>query len=139
MSAGVPTTAADIAAGVRSGAVRAADVIDEHLARIAAREDEIHAFNLQRDDFHAMIDGMAMDAVEDICAPDEPTLDLFCDRVASAAGRLSVRIFGMPEAEGIKLSHPHATLHRQQQGGEEPAGHPVGAVKTTAIGYAHAL
>ena len=36
---------------------------------------------------------------------DEPTLDLFCDRVASAAGRLSVRIFGMPEAEGIKLSH----------------------------------
>ena len=73
--------------------------------RHAALDREIRAFNLQRDDFHAMIDGMAMDAVEDICAPDEPTLDLFCDRVASAAGRLSVRIFGMPEAEGIKLSH----------------------------------
>ncbi|AIO44374.1 MULTISPECIES: presqualene diphosphate synthase HpnD [Burkholderia] len=72
---------------------------------LAALDREIRAFNLQRDDFHAMIDGMAMDAAEDICAPDEPTLDLFCDRVASAAGRLSVRIFGMPEAEGITLSH----------------------------------
>lgn len=52
---------------------------------LAALDREIRAFNLQRDDFHAMIDGMAMDAAEDICAPDEPTLDLFCDRVASAA------------------------------------------------------
>ena len=72
---------------------------------LVALEREIRAFNLQRDDFHAMIDGMAMDAAEDICAPDEPTLDLFCDREASAAGRLSVRIFGIPEAEGITLSH----------------------------------
>lgn len=72
---------------------------------LAALTREIRAFNLQRDDFHAMIDGMAMDAAEDICAPDEATLDLYCDRVASSAGRLSVRIFGMPEAAGIKLSH----------------------------------
>lgn len=72
---------------------------------LAALTREMRAFNLQRDDFHAMIDGMAMDAAEDICAPDEATLDLYCDRVASSAGRLSVRIFGMPEAAGIKLSH----------------------------------
>jgi phytoene synthase len=72
---------------------------------LVALEREIRAFDLRREDFHAMIDGMAMDAAEDICAPDEPTLDLFCDRVASAAGRLSVRIFGIPEAEGIELSH----------------------------------
>ncbi|SIT45313.1 putative phytoene synthase [Paraburkholderia piptadeniae] len=65
----------------------------------------IHTFHLQREDFHAMIDGMAMDAAADICAPDEATLDLYCDRVASAAGRLSVRIFGMEEQPGIELSH----------------------------------
>ncbi|HEV3428964.1 MAG TPA: squalene/phytoene synthase family protein, partial [Paraburkholderia sp.] len=52
-----------------------------------------------------MIDGMAMDAAEDICAPDEDTLDLYCDRVASAAGRLSVRIFGMEAEPGRLLSH----------------------------------
>ncbi|HEY3600032.1 MAG TPA: presqualene diphosphate synthase HpnD [Paraburkholderia sp.] len=65
----------------------------------------IHTFHLQREDFHAMIDGMAMDADADICAPDEATLDLYCDRVASAAGRLSVRIFGMEEKPGHDLSH----------------------------------
>lgn len=52
-----------------------------------------------------MIDGMAMDAAADICAPAEATLDLYCDRVASAAGRLSVRIFGMSEDAGHQLSH----------------------------------
>lgn len=55
---------------------------------LAALTREIRAFNLQRDDFHAMIDGMAMDAAEDICAPDEATLDLYCDRVASSAGTM---------------------------------------------------
>ncbi|CAD6556211.1 Presqualene diphosphate synthase [Paraburkholderia hiiakae] len=72
---------------------------------LAALTRHIHTFGLQRGDFHAMIDGMAMDAAEDICAPDEDTLDLYCDRVASAAGRLSVRIFGMQEEPGRLLSH----------------------------------
>jgi aspartyl-tRNA(Asn)/glutamyl-tRNA(Gln) amidotransferase subunit A len=39
-------SAFEIAAGVRSGSTRAADVLEEHLARIAAHEPEIHAFNL---------------------------------------------------------------------------------------------
>ena len=65
----------------------------------------IHTFHLQREDFHAMIDGMEMDADADICAPDDATLDLYCDRVASAAGRLSVRIFGMQEEPGRLLAH----------------------------------
>jgi len=65
----------------------------------------IHAFQLSRDDFHAVIDGMAMDAASDIVAPDEATLDLYCDRVASAVGRLSVRIFGMQEDAGRRLAH----------------------------------
>jgi len=74
-------------------------------ASLAALTRHIHTFGLLREDFHAMIDGMAMDAAEDICAPDEATLDLYCDRVASAAGRLSVRIFGMEEEAGHALSH----------------------------------
>jgi phytoene synthase len=51
-------------------------------------------FNLRRQDYQAVIDGMAMDAEADICAPTMAELDLYCDRVASAVGRLSVRIFG---------------------------------------------
>jgi aspartyl-tRNA(Asn)/glutamyl-tRNA(Gln) amidotransferase subunit A len=45
VSAAPSSTAADIAAGVRSGSLRAVDVVEAHLARIGAREDEIHAFN----------------------------------------------------------------------------------------------
>ncbi len=74
-------------------------------ASLVALTRHIRTFDLQREDFHAMIDGMAMDAAADICAPDEATLDLYCDRVASAAGRLSVRVFGMAEAPGRLLSH----------------------------------
>lgn len=43
---GSPSTAAEIAAGVRDGSLRAVDVVEAHLARIDARETEIHAFNL---------------------------------------------------------------------------------------------
>ncbi len=39
-------SASDIAAAVRAGDHRAADVLEEHLANIAAREPDIHAFNL---------------------------------------------------------------------------------------------
>jgi phytoene synthase len=62
-------------------------------------------FSLAREDFLAVIDGMEMDARQDIRAPDFATLDLYCDRVASAVGRLSVRVFGMPEADGKLLAH----------------------------------
>jgi phytoene synthase len=62
-------------------------------------------FGLRREDFHAVIDGMEMDVVGDIRAPDDATLDLYCDRVASAVGRLSVRVFGLPEQDGILLAH----------------------------------
>ncbi len=48
---------------------------------------------------------MAMDAAADIQAPDWATLDLYCDRVASAVGRLSVRIFGLDAERGEALAH----------------------------------
>ena len=65
----------------------------------------VQGFNLEREDFLAIIDGMEMDVPQDIRAPDIATLDLYCDRVASAVGRLSVRVFGMPEEDGIQLAH----------------------------------
>jgi aspartyl-tRNA(Asn)/glutamyl-tRNA(Gln) amidotransferase subunit A len=39
------TSAFEIAAEVRAGRLRAVDVLDAHLANVAARESEIHAFN----------------------------------------------------------------------------------------------
>jgi presqualene diphosphate synthase len=65
----------------------------------------VREFGLRREDFHAIIDGMEMDVIEDIRAPDEATLDVYCNRVASAVGRLSVRVFGMEEQDGIALAH----------------------------------
>ena len=65
----------------------------------------IRAFGLRREDFIAVIDGMDMDVAQDIQAPDWATLELYCDRVASAVGRLSVCIFGTPEAEREGLAH----------------------------------
>jgi len=54
----------------------------------------VQRFDLRQDDFLAVIDGMQMDAETAIIAPDLATLDLYCDRVAAAVGRLSVRAFG---------------------------------------------
>ena len=65
----------------------------------------VKSFGLNREDFLAIVDGMEMDVPQDIRAPDMATLDLYCDRVASAVGRLSVRVFGLPEEDGILLAH----------------------------------
>jgi presqualene diphosphate synthase len=61
-------------------------------------------FGLQREDFLAIVDGMEMDVAGDIVGPDGATLDLYCDRVASAVGRLAVRIFGVPGHDGTRLA-----------------------------------
>src|SRR6201994_111376 len=63
-------------------------------------------FDLRAADFIAVIDGMQTDAETVVIAPDMATLDLYCDRVASAVGRLSVRAFGdaSPAAERVAYS-----------------------------------
>lgn len=76
---------------------------DAGQARIVA--EAVQRFALDRADFEAVIDGMAMDVARDIRWPTIDELDLYCDRVASAVGRLSVRVFGMPHAPGIELAH----------------------------------
>jgi presqualene diphosphate synthase len=74
-------------------------------ARVADYVASVKQFDLKREDFLAVIDGMEMDVPQDIRAPDLATLDLYCDRVASAVGRLSVRVFGLPNDDGILLAH----------------------------------
>ena len=60
----------------------------------------VQTFGLREADFIAVIDGMEMDARGPIVAPDMATLDLYCDRVACAVGRLCVCIFGEPGEAG---------------------------------------
>jgi phytoene synthase len=64
----------------------------------------VRGFDLKREDFLAVIDGMEMDVLADIRAPDLATLDVYCDRVACAVGRLSVRVFGMEPDAGLALA-----------------------------------
>ncbi|MEA2725765.1 MAG: presqualene diphosphate synthase [Acetobacteraceae bacterium] len=62
-------------------------------------------FQLRADDFIAVIDGMQTDAETVVVAPDMATLDLYCDRVASAVGRLSVRTFGDASPAADQVAH----------------------------------
>jgi phytoene synthase len=71
----------------------------ERIAQVIAR------FDLRKEDFLAVIEGMEMDALADIRGPSMEQLDLYCDRVASAVGRLSVRVFGMEDEDGRALAH----------------------------------
>jgi squalene synthase HpnD len=74
-------------------------------ARLRDYVASVKRFGLEREDFLAIVDGMEMDVPQDIRAPDLATLDLYCDRVASAVGRLSVKVFGLPREDGILLAH----------------------------------
>ena len=61
-------------------------------------------FGLNKDDFRAVIDGMEMDAAPEIRIADMDELTLYCDRVACAVGRLSVKVFGLGEEAAKRLA-----------------------------------
>ncbi len=65
----------------------------------------IRDYQVRQEDFIAIIDGMEMDAGEPIIAPSLAELDLYCDRVASAVGRLSVRVFGDSSPAADEVAH----------------------------------
>lgn len=75
---------------------------DSAVTRVLVRA--VGAFRLREADFVAVIDGMQMDAEHTIVAPDLATLDLYCDRVAGAVGRLSVRAFGDASADADEVA-----------------------------------
>jgi phytoene synthase len=62
-------------------------------------------FGLRQADFLAIIDGMQTDAEAPVVAPTPEELDLYCDRVASAVGRLSVRAFGDSSPAADRVAH----------------------------------
>ncbi len=62
------------------------------------------AFGLRRDDFLAVVDGMEMDADPHVRIRDMAELSLYCDRVAGAVGRMSVRVFGVAQPHGDRLA-----------------------------------
>jgi len=73
--------------------------LTRELARPVAR------FGLRQQDFLDVIDGMEMDVRREMRGPSWEAFELYCDHVASAVGRLSVKIFGVEEDDGILLSH----------------------------------
>lgn len=73
--------------------------------RTAFLAGPVRQYGLRQRDFLTVIDGMDMDVAEDIRAPSLETLDLYCERVASAVGRLSIKVFGMDEGPGFELAH----------------------------------
>ena len=66
--------------------------------------EAIHRYSLRCDDFLAVIDGVEMDARTDIRAPSFAQLDRYCECVAVAVGRLSVRIFGEETPAGERVA-----------------------------------
>jgi phytoene synthase len=72
--------------------------------RAAFLSEAVERFGLRQVDFLAVIDGMQMDVDQDIRAPDLADLEIYCDRVASAVGRLSVKAFGMDDGPGEALA-----------------------------------
>ena len=71
----------------------------------AALLPAVKRFDLVEADFQAIIDGMDMDSRQAICAPPMAELDTYCDHVASAVGRASVRIFGDSSAEAMRVAY----------------------------------
>ncbi len=69
-----------------------------------ALKPKIEAFNLHAEDFIAVIDGMEMDAAEILSIADVEELELYCDRVACAVGRLCCGVFGLDRQTGERLS-----------------------------------
>ncbi len=85
---------------------RIAELYDGHAddAVTRALREAVRDYALPQADFIAIIDGMEMDG-EAIVAPSLAELDLYCDRVAAAVGRLSVRVFGDAGAAAQDVAH----------------------------------
>ncbi len=64
----------------------------------------VEEFDLPKEEFLAIVDGMEMDARELMVAPTLEDLLLYCRRVAGAVGMLSIRAFGAGEPEARDLA-----------------------------------
>ena len=65
----------------------------------------INEFNLKKNDFFEIINGMEMDVRKKIVYPNLKELEKYCDKVAGAVGCLSINIFGISNIrEGRKYA-----------------------------------
>ncbi len=64
----------------------------------------VETFDLSKEYFEEIIDGMQMDLDYD-AYPDFATLSLYCYRAASVVGLLSARIFGLSDRRTLKYAH----------------------------------
>ncbi len=64
----------------------------------------IAAFDLPKEEFLAVIDGMEMDAREAMVGPSLEDFTLYCRRVAGAVGMLSIHAFGAREPQAREIA-----------------------------------
>ncbi len=87
---------------------REIDALYEGAPRLAlshALAEAVKTYDLRRADFIAIVAGMEMDAAADINAPPLAELDLYCDRVACAVGRISAKIFGANQDQADRVAN----------------------------------
>lgn len=82
------------------------DALDKNMAAtLQVLSLAIQDYDLREADFQAVIDGMEMDAHGPVALQTMDALDLYCDRVASAVGRLCVPIFGQDDEKGRDVAN----------------------------------
>jgi squalene-associated FAD-dependent desaturase len=64
----------------------------------------LRTYDLPKEEFLALIDGMEMDAREAMVAPSRDQLELYCRRVAGAVGMLSIKAFGARDPAAPELA-----------------------------------
>ena len=64
----------------------------------------VRRFDLPRKEFHAVIDGMEIDAAPEVRMKDLPELLGYCRKVAGSVGILSVHAFGVPRQPGPRIA-----------------------------------
>ena len=82
-----------------------AEINEADKAVLSVLRKAIQDYNLEQADFIAIIDGMQMDVDGPIIAPGMTQLELYCDRVACAVGRLCVPIFGQADEKGRAVAN----------------------------------
>ena len=69
-----------------------------------ALRPHVGAFELPKDEFLAIIDGMEMDVRRTMLAPSREEFALYCRRVAGAVGMLSIHAFGAREPAAREIA-----------------------------------
>ena len=66
--------------------------------------EPVQRFDLPQEEFHLLIDGMAIDAAQSVRMQGIEDLLDYCRKVAGAVGMLSIRAFGMPQQPGPQIA-----------------------------------